>query len=58
MAPEANVVLLGSTGVGKSTIINAMANWFAHRNLEDARENPLVLINAEFNHISEDVSSL
>ena len=41
---EINILLLGETGVGKSTFINAFVNYLAHEKLEDAAKNVICLI--------------
>lgn len=46
---EINILLLGESGVGKSTFINSFANYMKHENFEDVQQNNLrVLIPARF----------
>ncbi|CAF4273822.1 unnamed protein product, partial [Adineta steineri] len=46
---EINVLLLGETGVGKSTFINAFVNYLIFDSLEQAEQNePIVLIPVSF----------
>jgi GTPase SAR1 family protein len=49
MTKEINILLLGETGVGKSTFINAFINYLKYESLEDAKsENLDVLIPSKF----------
>lgn len=46
---DINILLLGSTGVGKSTFINSIANYLSFADLKTAvKEPPLVLIPSQF----------
>jgi ribosome biogenesis GTPase A len=49
MLTEMNVLLLGETGVGKSTFINAFANYLRYDTLQQAEQNePIALIPVSF----------
>ena len=37
---DVNILLLGETGVGKSTWINVIANYAKHNSFEDAINDP------------------
>ncbi|CAF2886293.1 unnamed protein product [Rotaria sp. Silwood2] len=43
-----NVLLLGESGVGKSTFINAFVNYLKFNNLQEAEKNTIVLIPVSF----------
>ncbi|CAF3975709.1 unnamed protein product, partial [Rotaria magnacalcarata] len=43
-----NILLLGETGVGKSTFINGFVNYLKYNKLEEAEKNPVVLIPVSF----------
>lgn len=46
---ECTMILLGESGVGKSTFINALANYLLHNSFEDARKQSMTyLIPASF----------
>lgn len=47
--PEYNVLLLGETGAGKSTTINAFANYMKYESFEDAKSSDFVeMISSKF----------
>uniref|UniRef100_A0A6P7GTK9 Uncharacterized protein LOC114346594 n=1 Tax=Diabrotica virgifera virgifera TaxID=50390 RepID=A0A6P7GTK9_DIAVI len=46
---DINILLLGASGVGKSTFINAFANYLTFIDIEEAKYNaPMVLIPSKF----------
>ncbi|XP_050509125.1 uncharacterized protein LOC126886296 [Diabrotica virgifera virgifera] len=46
---DINILLLGASGVGKSTLINAFANYVTFTDFEEATKyNPMVLIPSQF----------
>jgi GTPase SAR1 family protein len=40
---DINILILGSTGVGKSTFINGLVNYFNYSSFEQARQNGLIV---------------
>ncbi|CAF1501874.1 unnamed protein product, partial [Rotaria sordida] len=49
-----NVLLLGETGVGKSTFINGFVNYLKFDKLDEAKKDPIVLIPVSFTLITGD----
>ena len=56
---EVNVILLGESGVGKSTFINALANYYQSSSFEQAEKNKLkCLIPAHFTITDENFNTV
>jgi GTPase SAR1 family protein len=52
---DINILLLGPTGVGKTTFINAFANYLVYNSLDEAMEGPLhAIIPAWFTFMDKD----
>jgi hypothetical protein len=45
---EKNILILGESGVGKSTWINALANYMAYRSIDDALQVQIIIINNNY----------
>jgi len=55
MSTDINILLLGQTGVGKTTFINAFANYLIHHSLDDAVKGEFqVLIPASFTYMDRE----
>ena len=53
---DSYILVLGKTGIGKSTWINGIANYLQHETLEDAikAEKVTVLIPSSFDYVASD----
>ncbi|CAF1508982.1 unnamed protein product [Rotaria sordida] len=55
MSTDINILLLGQTGVGKTTFINSFANYLVHNSLDDGIKGELQApISASFIHMDKD----
>lgn len=55
MSTDINILLLGQTGVGKTTFINAFSNYLVHHSLDDAIKGELqVPIPASFSYMDSE----
>ncbi|XP_054166183.1 uncharacterized protein LOC128963695 [Oppia nitens] len=53
--PQITLLLLGESGVGKSTFINAFVNYLLFNKMDDAIKNPICLIPTKFTHWEQGV---
>ena len=56
---EYNLILLGESGVGKSTFINAISNYYQHKSFDDAEKSPIkYLIPTQFTITDENFNQV